>query len=154
VAGELFMATTTRAAFRALLGRGNPRGLPRDFVDRMYDDFDRSTRRAVLALYRSVADAGASGEQLAGLLRPLDRPALVIWGAHDPYLPAALADRQREAFPRAEVHVLHRSGHWPFVDDPDTVAGLLTRFLYREAADSSVTTRPAWRAASAANAMR
>ena len=46
--GELFMATTTGPGFRTLLRRGNPRGLPRAFTDRMYRDFDRDTRRAVL----------------------------------------------------------------------------------------------------------
>ncbi len=65
---------------------GTPRGLPRAFVDGMYDDFDRGTRRAVLGLYRSVPDVGAAGERLAAALRPLDRPALVLWGRHDPYL--------------------------------------------------------------------
>ncbi len=105
-AGELFMATTTRVGFRALLRRGNPRGLPRALVDRMYDDFDRGTRRAVLDLYRSVADVGAAGERLAAALRPLDRPALVLWGRADPYLPVVHAERQREAFPGAEVVVL------------------------------------------------
>ena len=61
------------------------------------------------------------GERLAQALRPLDRPALVLWGRHDPYLPVANAERQRAAFPRAEIRVLERSGHWPFVDDPATV---------------------------------
>jgi pimeloyl-ACP methyl ester carboxylesterase len=57
----------------------------------------------------------------------------VLWGRHDPYLPAALADRQRDAFPRAEVHVLERSGHWPFVDDPATVTAAIEQFLARHA---------------------
>ena len=95
----------------------------------MYDDFDRHTRHAVLDLFRSVPDVAATGAQLAAALRPLDRPALVLWGRHDPYLPAALADRQRDAFPRAQIRVLERSGHWPFVDDPATVTAELTGFL-------------------------
>jgi pimeloyl-ACP methyl ester carboxylesterase len=128
------MATTTPAGFRALLRRGNPRGLPRAFVDRMYDDFDRGTRRAVLDLYRSVADVGGAGERLAAALRPLDRPALVLWGRRDPYLPVAHAERQREAFPSAEVRVLDGSGHWPFADDPAAVADALDRFLAQCAA--------------------
>jgi len=48
----------------------------------MYDDFDRDTRRAVLRLYRAT-DAAASAQELSAALRPLDRPALVLWGAHD-----------------------------------------------------------------------
>jgi pimeloyl-ACP methyl ester carboxylesterase len=131
LAGELFMATTTRPGFRLLLRRGNPRGLPQAFVDRMYDDFDRHTRRAVLDLYRSVPDVSAAGTRLAAALRPLDRPALVLWGRHDPYLPTSLAERQRHAFPRADVQILERSGHWPFIDDPGTVTTEIAAFLDR-----------------------
>ena len=125
------MATATRRGFRLLLRRGNPRGLPRAFVDRMYDDFDRTTRRAVLELYRSIPDVARAGEELARALRPLNRPVLVLWGRSDPYIPVVNAERQRAAFPRAEIRVLERSGHWPFVDDPATVTAAVTGFLAR-----------------------
>ena len=141
-AGELAMAAATRLGFRLLLRRGNPRGLPRPFVDRMYDDFDRATRRAVLELYRSVADVAGAGERLAQALRPLDRPALVLWGRHDPYIPVINAERQRAAFPHAEIRVLERSGHWPFVDDPATVTAALTGFLARHAGAPMPPSRP------------
>lgn len=129
ILGELAMALTNRPAFRLLLRRGNPRGLPPDFVDRMYDDFDRHTRRAVLRLYRSARDIDNQGRQLAEALRPLDRPALVIWGSQDPYVPASLAERQREVFPGAEIVLLDDSGHWPFIDNPEGVARALLPFL-------------------------
>jgi pimeloyl-ACP methyl ester carboxylesterase len=132
-AGELFMATANRRGFRLALRRGNPRGLPRAFVDRMYDDFDRTTRRAVLELYRSIPDVARAGEELARALRPLNRPVLVLWGRSDPYIPVVNAERQRAAFPRAEIRVLERSGHWPFVDDPATVTAAVTGFLARHA---------------------
>jgi pimeloyl-ACP methyl ester carboxylesterase len=137
--GELFMATTSRPGFRLLLRRGNSRKLPRAFVDRMYDDFDRHTRRAVLELYRSVPDVSAAGERLAAALRPLDRPALVLWGRHDPYLPVTLAERQRDAFPSAEIQILESSGHWPFVDDPETVTAAIAAFLGRVALTDRAT---------------
>jgi pimeloyl-ACP methyl ester carboxylesterase len=54
---------------------------------------------------------------------------LVIWGRHDPYLPVALAGRQREAFPSARVEVLDGSGHWPFADDPERTERLVLEFL-------------------------
>jgi pimeloyl-ACP methyl ester carboxylesterase len=132
-AGELFMATTTGPGFRALLRRGNPHGLPRAFTGRMYRDFDRGTRRAVLDLYRSVEDVGGAGTALADALRPLDRPALVLWGRHDPYLGVAEAERQRAAFPSAEVRVLDHSGHWPFADAPAAVEAALLGHLARHA---------------------
>ena len=130
VLGELFMATVTRPGFRLSLKHGNPRGLPPAFVDRMFDDFDRGTRRAVLRLYRATPDpGGVAAQMLTAALRPLDRPALVIWGARDPYVPVRYADRQRDVFPRARVVTLPESGHWPFADDPDAVARELVPFL-------------------------
>jgi pimeloyl-ACP methyl ester carboxylesterase/2-polyprenyl-6-methoxyphenol hydroxylase-like FAD-dependent oxidoreductase len=130
--GELFMATTTRPGFRMLMRRGQRTRLPAAFVDRMYDDFDRATRRAVLALYRSVDDVGQRGRELAAALAPLDRPALVLWGADDPYLGVEQAARQRLAFPHADVRVLEGAGHWPFVDRPAEVAAALLEHLDRE----------------------
>ena len=128
--GELFMATSSRAAFHLLLKHGNPRGLPSAFVDRMYRDFDRGTRRAVLRLYRATSDPGGQmSGQLATALQALDRPALVLWGRHDPYVPARFAEYQREVFPHARILLLENSGHWPFADDPETVAREVIPFL-------------------------
>jgi pimeloyl-ACP methyl ester carboxylesterase len=87
----------------------------------------------VLALYRSVPHVGNTGRDLADALRPLDRPATVIWGRHDPYLRLAQAEREREAFPHAETLVLDDAGHWPFIDQPQAVADALSRHLANHA---------------------
>jgi pimeloyl-ACP methyl ester carboxylesterase len=131
VLGELFQATTTRSGFRLLVNRSEPRGLPREFLDGMYDHLDRRTKRAVLKLYRATDDPGAASAELTALMAPRDLPALVIWGEADAYLPASYAARQREAFPSADVHVLPASGHWPFADAPETVERLLVEFVSR-----------------------
>ena len=52
--GETVMAATNRRAWRRAMSSGDSRPLPADFIDRMYDDFDRDTRRAVLRLYRAT----------------------------------------------------------------------------------------------------
>jgi pimeloyl-ACP methyl ester carboxylesterase len=120
VLGEAFMATSSRRAFRLLVRRGqDARPLPRAFVDRMYDDFDPAMRRTVLRTYRAMRDVAAWSARTAPRLRALDRPALVLWGLRDPYLPVELSDRQREAFPRARTVTFAGSAHWPFADDPD-----------------------------------
>jgi pimeloyl-ACP methyl ester carboxylesterase len=131
VLGELFMATTTRPGARLMLRHGNPRGLPRSMFDRMYDDFDRDTRRAILRLYRGTSQLASRARKMADALRQIPRPALVVWGKHDPYLPVALANRQREVFSDAEVVILEGSGHWPFTDDPEAVARAVVPFLRR-----------------------
>ncbi len=129
LAGEMLMATATRAGFGASMRQGQTRRLPGPFLDRMFADFDRDTRAAILRLYRSVGDLEEATREAVAALRPLELPALVIWGENDPYLPADLAERQLEAFPGAEVHVLERSGHWPFVDRAERVEELLLDFI-------------------------
>jgi pimeloyl-ACP methyl ester carboxylesterase len=130
--GELFMASTTKAGMRLLLRHGNPRGLPAEYFDNVYKTFDRGTRRAVLRLYRNTPNTEEGARQLTEALRPLDLPALVIWGAQDPYIPVEFAERQRQVFPRAEIKILPDSGHWPFADDPGAVAQAVLPFLRRQ----------------------
>jgi pimeloyl-ACP methyl ester carboxylesterase len=135
--GELLQATTTRAGFRWGVSRSEPRGLPRAFLDQMYDHYDRRTRRAVLELYRATDDPGGLADALAAAFSGREIPALVIWGEHDPYLPSSYAPRQREVFPSADVHVLPASGHWPYADAPETVERLLVEHLERVAAPAT-----------------
>jgi pimeloyl-ACP methyl ester carboxylesterase len=111
--GELFMASTTRMSFRALVQFREPQKLPRAFIDQMYQHLDQETRRVILEVYRRTTDLESLARWLHQALRPLDLPTLVIWGQRDPYLPASLAKRQKETFPRAQVHGLPNGGHWP-----------------------------------------
>lgn len=129
VAGELLQAAAFRSMFRRVVSSQEPKGLPRPFLDEMYDNYDRRTRRAVLDVYRDMRKIGKTSKPLIPLLAAANLPALVIWGAGDPYLPASFADRQRSAFPSADVHILPASGHWPFIDDPPAVTELVTGFL-------------------------
>jgi pimeloyl-ACP methyl ester carboxylesterase len=127
--GELVFATMTRSTFGLSLKHGNPRGLPEAFLDRMYRDLNWGTRQAVLRLYRATNDPGGMAEALGAVFRRLDVPTLVIWGAADPYVPVGYAECQREFFPSAQVVILENSGHWPFADDPQTVANILVPFV-------------------------
>ena len=129
VLGELFMATANRFAFRTLTNRGQTRKLPREYLDGMYDDFDRDTRRAVLKHYRAESNPRPDARRQADAMRPHDVPALVVWGPRDPYLGLDLAERQSQAFPSAQLVVLPDSGHWPFIDNPEEVAAHVIPFL-------------------------
>lgn len=137
--GELFQATTTRVIFHLALKHGNPRGLPRAFIDSMFDNYDRDTRRAVLKLYRATNNLGEAASLAHTALRPLDLDCLVIWGKCDPYVPWVYADIQKQTFPRAEVVLLEDSGHWPFIDNPPAVSSALLPFLRRVTAQSKNT---------------
>jgi hypothetical protein len=113
-----------------LLRRENPL-LKRDQLDYLYDS-SRSwaTKSAVLKLYR--ATPAASLATPAAALRSLDRPALVIWGTKDAYLPVEQAERQRRMFPSAQVEMLDGHGHWVMLEDPERVASLVVPFLRRQ----------------------
>jgi pimeloyl-ACP methyl ester carboxylesterase len=134
VLGEVMAAATTRFGFRTVMNHYNPqpRKLPEEFIERWWRDYDRGTRRAGLRFYRAAPHS--SIERLAPTLRQLDRPALVIWGAHDRFLPVEQAQLQKESFPSAEVVIFEDSGHWPFLDDPERAAGVIVPFLRRQVA--------------------
>lgn len=142
VAGELFLRTATRPVFRRLMRRGQPVPLPPERVDEMYAAMkDPGTQRAVLRLYRATPADRMGG--LRDALRPLDRPALVVWGAADPYIGVEHAERQRETFPRAEVVRLDRSGHWPMLDAPERVAEAVVPFVAGQLGAARAEARPA-----------
>ena len=129
--GEESMRGVDREGFVGMIQAHNPRPLPREFVDRNYDYFDRGTRCAVLKLYRAMPDLSELGREHAQALRPYDKPALVIWGDRDPFLPQYLAHSNREGFPRADVNIFQNSGHWPFVDTEQRTVDLMSRFFAR-----------------------
>ncbi|HMH46251.1 MAG TPA: alpha/beta hydrolase [Solirubrobacteraceae bacterium] len=134
VLGELLHAFIPRAAWRREMQKSNPKGLPLEFVDKMYDDYDRETRRTVLKLYRNTPDPGDRAQELGSALSHLHRAALVIWGASDPFLDVEFAERQREFFDVERVAILPESGHWAFQDDPEQVRELMIPFLQRQLA--------------------
>jgi pimeloyl-ACP methyl ester carboxylesterase len=137
IVGELLQATATRAVFRLLAGRENPR-LPREELDRIYEQFRPwGTKRAVLKLYR--ASSAASMGELADALRALDRPALVVWGTEDAYIPREQAERQRQAFPAARIELLEGHGHWCYLEDPERVASLVVPFLHEQVGAARAT---------------
>jgi pimeloyl-ACP methyl ester carboxylesterase len=127
--GELFQASATLPLFKAALKRDNPKPLPDSFAERIMSYADWPHKRAVLKLYRASRDLGAQLARYLPLAKDIDRPACVIWGAEDPFVPVRFADQQREVFPRAEVHKLPGLGHWPFIDDPAAVLAALVPFL-------------------------
>jgi pimeloyl-ACP methyl ester carboxylesterase len=129
VLGELLQAWIPRSGWRRAMQKANPKGLPPEFVDKMYDDYDRATRRTVLKLYRATPDPGSTASQLGSAMAALHKPALVVWGAKDPFIGVEYAERQREFFDVQDVVILPESGHWPFQDDPRSVEQAVLPFL-------------------------
>jgi pimeloyl-ACP methyl ester carboxylesterase len=119
--GELAMGTTDRFVLGLLSRESNatPGPMPGAWQDSVLAHFDAGTQRAILRLYRSspsevLAAAGAR-------LGTLEVPALVIWGARDPYIPARFGLDYARALPHAELVELPDAGHWPWLDRPDAI---------------------------------
>jgi pimeloyl-ACP methyl ester carboxylesterase len=127
--GELFMATSTRSGFKLISRQSNAtKGpLPDDFIDAFWRHFDGDTRRAILQLYRSAPET-----RLADASTRMDRitcPALVVWGAKDPYTaPETVGRRYAQQLPGSRYVEVDDAGHWPWLDKPEVV-GIATDFL-------------------------
>lgn len=129
ILGELAQLTTTTWGTRRALNRMSPKPMPDYFFDRITKYADWGHKRAVLKLYRASKDLG---KPIGGRSPfPETLPVQVIWGAGDPFITVEFAEQQKRHFPGAEVHVLPGLGHWPFIDDRDTVCRLLVDFLKR-----------------------
>jgi pimeloyl-ACP methyl ester carboxylesterase len=120
--GELFMATSSKRAFKLISRQSNatPGPLPDSFVDRFWPDFDRGTRRAILRLYRaSPPDVLArAGERLGDL----SCPTLILWPTEDPYIGPEWGPRYAEAIgENARLEMIDRAGHWMWLDRPDVI---------------------------------
>jgi pimeloyl-ACP methyl ester carboxylesterase len=123
--GELANATTTKWSMGLIMrqARADRSPMPAEFVEMVWDHWDKGTRDATLALYRHadpdrLAAAGAD-------LGRLSCPALILWGDGDIYFPTKFADAFAEALPDAEVEIVGGAGHWPWIDDPAVVDRVL-----------------------------
>ncbi len=119
--GELVMGSTGRRVLRLTSRESNatPGPLPEAWLDTVLDHFDQGTQRAILRLYRSsppdvLAAAGAD-------LSRLTMPALVVWGAADPYIPARFGGEYARVLPNAELLEIPDAGHVPWLDRPDVI---------------------------------
>jgi pimeloyl-ACP methyl ester carboxylesterase len=123
--GELANATTTKRSMSLIMRQTRPdhSPMPPEFVDTVWNHWDKGTRDATLALYRH-----ANPDRLAAAGRDLDRlscPALILWGDGDIYLPTKLAQAHAEALPNAEVEIVPGAGHWPWIDDERVIGRVL-----------------------------
>jgi pimeloyl-ACP methyl ester carboxylesterase len=130
--GELSMGTINKRVLSLISRESNatPGPMPEVWQQSVLAHFDQGTQRAILRLYRSsppevLVQAGAR-------LGELDMPALVVWGAKDPYLPLRFGQAYAELLPNAELLELPDAGHWVWFDRPDVIERVV-EFLAREA---------------------
>ena len=127
-AGEALNRRPSRLLTGQLLRLARPgrKPMPPAFVDSIFEHWDAGTSRAILALYRS-ADPGvlaAAGERLGSIACP----ALVLWGASDPYISPEDGRFFERALPGATFRLAEDAGHWPWIDRPELI-GEVVSFL-------------------------
>jgi len=126
-AGELAMGLTLRPTLERALRPAFANGaVPAGFTEAALRHFDQGTQRAILRLYRSAPESllAVSGRGLSSLTMP----ALVVWGARDPYISPRFGDGYAAELPNARVVCVEDAGHWPWLDRPDLIDGI-ARFL-------------------------
>jgi pimeloyl-ACP methyl ester carboxylesterase len=121
VVGELFNLTATKPAVRTLTRQATarPGPMPEEFIDMVWSAWRPGLGRPVLKLYRS-ADPDALAAAGFGLER-LTCPALVLWGADDPYSNPAYGRAYADRLPNAELVEVPGAGHWPWIDRPELI---------------------------------
>jgi pimeloyl-ACP methyl ester carboxylesterase len=91
---------------------------------------DPGARRAFLHTIRGVIDA--AGQRVSArdrLYLAQLIPTLVIWGSKDPIIPVAHGEYAHRAMPGSRLEVFDGVGHFPQLERPDEVAGVLLDFL-------------------------
>jgi pimeloyl-ACP methyl ester carboxylesterase len=91
---------------------------------------DADARAAFLHTARSVIDQG--GQRVSALDRLYlaeDIPTLIVWGQDDPIIPVEHGREAQQRIPGSRLVEIPGSGHWPMIDDPHGLAGLLAEFV-------------------------
>ena len=122
--GELSMLTMNYWMFRFELKRGS-RKLTSKQIAQTYSLVTPDMKRMVLRLYRATDPANfkAWEARLMSLTRRV--PTLVLWGRHDPYVPARFAER----FGARTIHCFPDCGHWYPAEEAGAVSALVAKFF-------------------------
>ena len=73
----------------------------------------------------------AETESLAPRLKDIVSPTTIMWGEHDPFLPAALGDRLRAAIPNSTLAVVRNAKHFVPQEAAHEVAATIRSLLQR-----------------------
>ena len=124
------VAMLERAGER-LQERGSSRGVYMQAIVRALGPLGQSgARKAFLHTLRSVIDAHGqrvSARDRLYLLGPV--PTLIVWGERDHTIPLSHGWEAHQAIPGSRFEGLPGAAHFPHLEDPDGLAGVLQDFL-------------------------
>jgi pimeloyl-ACP methyl ester carboxylesterase len=129
---DLFATAGDLAALRGLLF-ADPKG---PMADLLLPAKEPERREAAAKALEASSRLGRSPRmydpKLAGRLRRITCPTLVVWGERDPLLPLAYAEAYRDGIPRAELEVLADCGHLPHFEQERRFVETVAEFLARK----------------------
>ena len=112
--------------------------LRRIFVDQERIDSERVNRYshflrlpgAENALARAAIDlVPSNAEELSSLLKSVNLPTQILWGALDPVIPLERAYELRSDIPDSRLDVVANSGHVPHEENPDAAVAVILAFV-------------------------
>jgi haloalkane dehalogenase len=128
-AGEEMMRSVTREAFGGMMKQLS-NGITDDALEEYWKAYaDEAGRFGILELYRS-----GDFEKLKpyeGRLAAMGVPALVVWGAQDPFAGVEYGHRFHAEIPGSELVVFDEAGHFVWEDEPERATAALVDFLAR-----------------------
>jgi pimeloyl-ACP methyl ester carboxylesterase len=87
-------------------------------------------RAAFLHTLRSVIDVHGQRVSATDRLYLLESiPTMIVWGERDHTIPLTHGLAAHEAIPHSRFHTLPSAAHFPHLEDPDGVSGLLREFM-------------------------
>ena len=114
-----------------LTARGSRKGVYVHAIARALRPLEgRGSREAFLQTLRSVIDVRGqrvSARDRLYLLSPL--PTLIVWGERDNTIPIAHGRDAHHAIPGSRFETLPGAAHFPHIEDPEGLAGVLGEFL-------------------------
>lgn len=100
-------------------------------------------RRAFLETLRSVIDIRGQKVSATDRLHLLETtPTLIVWGERDNTIPIDHGIRSHAAIPHSSFETLPRAAHFPNLEDPESLAGVIADFL--EATEPSTVPEDDW----------
>src|SRR5918998_1571814 len=91
---------------------------------------ESDARQAFLHTLRAVIDPRGQRVNATDRLHLAEvMPSLIVWGERDPIIPVEHAHVAHAAMPGSRLELLEEAGHFPQLDDPITLARLLTDFV-------------------------
>jgi pimeloyl-ACP methyl ester carboxylesterase len=89
-----------------------------------------AVRAGPLTLLRTAHDLVT--REVRDELERISAPTLLLWGEHDPMVPAAVGQALRQKIPTARLHILKHGGHVPMFDQASDFNAAVLAFLAGE----------------------